>query len=91
MFQKSNQLEKGFGLEPTGREAERFMNRRISPIRPLARYAETAALAFAQNQRVYACYAPLLEYFKAMAPTRMKRMTDLRPSQIRTALKCSLH
>ena len=66
------------------------MNRRISPVCPLTGDAETAALALANNQRVYACYAPLLEYFKALPSKRMKRMADLCPSQIQTVVKCSL-
>jgi len=90
MFQKSNQLEKRLGVEPAGREAQRVMHRRIGPVRPLARDAETADLAIAENQRIDARYAPLLEYFEALAPKWMKRMTDLRPSQIRTAVQCSL-
>jgi hypothetical protein len=63
MFQKSNQLEKRFCLEPAWWEAERVINRRISPVRPLARNAETTALALAENQRIDTGYTPLLEHF----------------------------
>ena len=91
MFQKSNQFEKRLGLEPAGWDTERLIRRRIGPVRPLARDAETAVLALAKNQRIDAGYTPLLKHFEALASKRMKRMTDLRPSQIRTAVQCSLH
>jgi len=90
MFQKSNQFEKRFGLEPAGWEVERVINRRIGPVRPFACDAETAVLALAENQRIDAGYTPLLEYFEAPASKWMKRMTDFRPSQIRTVGQCSL-
>jgi len=90
MFQKSNQFEKRFGLEPAGWEVERVINRRIGPVRPFACDAETAVLALAENQRIDAGYTPLLEYFEALASKWMKRMTDFRPSQIRTVGQCSL-
>jgi len=91
MFQKSNQFEKRLGLEPAGRDTERPIHRRSGPVRPLARNAETAALGFTENQRINARYAALLQYFEALASKRMKRMSDLRPSQIRTAVRCSLY
>ena len=91
MFQKGNQLEKSLGLEPAERDAERLIHRRTGPVRPLARDAETAALGFTENQRIDARYAALLQYFEALASKRMKRMSDLRPSQIRTAVRCSLY
>jgi hypothetical protein len=40
--------------------------------------------ALAENQRIDAGYASLLEHFKALPSKRMKWMADLRPSQIRT-------
>jgi hypothetical protein len=66
------------------------MHRRIGPVRPIARDAETAELTLAENQRIDARYAPFLEYFEALPSKRMIWMTDLRPSQIRTAVQCSL-
>jgi hypothetical protein len=78
MFQKSYQVEKQPCIEPAGRNVEG----RISPVRPLTRNAETTDLALAENQSIDASYTPLLEHFKALASKRVKRMTDLRPSQI---------
>jgi hypothetical protein len=66
------------------------MHGQVSPVCPLARNAETAALATAENQRIDARYAPLFEYFESLAAKRMKRMMDFRPSQVRTAVQCSL-
>lgn len=86
MFQKSYQFEERLNIEP----ARCDVVERISPVRPLARYAETAALALAKNQRIDTSHATLLQYFKALASKWMKRMADLRPSQIRTAVQCSL-
>jgi hypothetical protein len=78
MFQKSYQFEKQPCIEPAGRNPEG----RISPVRPLTRNAETTDLALAENQSIDASSTPLLEHFKALASKRVKRMTDLRPSQI---------
>lgn len=89
MLQQSGQLEKRPGLQPAQRQLERIIPRRIGPVRPLARDAETAPLALAEDQRVDARYPSLLEYFEALASKRMERMTDLSPSQRRTGLKCS--
>ena len=91
MFQKGNQFEQQFCFETARWEAERFTHRRISPVRPLARYAEAAILALAENQRIDAGHASLLEHFKALPSKRMKRMANLRPSQIRTDDLCSSH
>jgi hypothetical protein len=91
MFQKGNQLEKGFRLEPARRQAERVMNRRISPVRPLTRDSEIAELGPAQNQSVDARSTLLIDYFELLTAKGMERMTDFRPSQIRTAGQCSLH
>ena len=66
------------------------MHRRIGPVSPIACDAETAALTLAKNQRIDARDTPFIEYFKAFDPKSMKRMTDLRPSQTRTAVQCSL-
>ena len=78
MFQKSYQFEKRPRIEPAGRNAEG----RISPVRPLTRNAETTDLALTENQSIDASYTPPLEHFKALASKRVKRMADLRPSQI---------
>jgi len=86
MFQKSYQLEQRLDIEP----ARCDVVERISPVRPFASNAETAVLALAQNQRIDASYTAFLQYFKALASKRMKRVADLRPSQIQTAVRCSL-
>jgi hypothetical protein len=52
----------------------------LAVVCPLACDAEAATLAFAEDQRVHPRYTPLLEYFEALAPKWMERMTDLRPS-----------
>ena len=86
MFQKSYQFEKRLCIEPAGYNADG----RISPVCPLARNAETTALALAENQCIDTGHTPLLEHFEALAAKWVKRMADLRPSQIRTAVQCSL-
>ena len=86
MFQKSYQFEESLRIEPPWYDVEE----RISPVRLLACNAETTALALAKNQRIDAGYTAFLEHFKALASKWVKRMTDLRPSQIRTAVQCSL-
>jgi hypothetical protein len=64
MFQKGNQFEKGFCLEPARRQAERVMNRRISPVRTVTRDSEIAELGPAQNQSVDARSTLLTDYFE---------------------------
>ena len=86
MFQKSYQFKESLRIEPPWYDVEE----RIGPVRPLPCNAETTALALAKNQRIDASYTALLQYFKALPSKRMKRMADLRPSQIRTAVRCSL-
>ena len=54
-----------------------------------AGFLNNAPLQLAENQRVDAPYASFLEYFEALAPKRVERVTDLSPSQMRTAIECS--
>ena len=85
MFQKRYQFEERLRIEPARHDVEA----RISPVRPLACNAETTALTLAENQRIDASYTALLQYFKALTSKWVKWMTDLRPSQIQTAVQCS--
>jgi len=79
-LQEHDQLEKRVGIESLRLETERVIQRRIGPVRPLARDTEAATLAFAEDQRVHARYTSSLEYFEALASKWMEWMTDFCPS-----------
>src|SRR5207248_10815992 len=72
----ARQLEKRVGIESLRLETEGVIPRRIGPVRPLARDAEAATLAFAEDQSVHPRYTSFLEYFEALASKRMERMRD---------------
>ena len=90
-FQKSNQLEEALGIEVPGTADETFVDRRISPVRPLTRNADAAKLGLSKDQGIDASNTTLLEHLESPASKGMERMGYLRPSQMRTVIRCSSH
>ena len=76
-------------IQPLRRKHEGLRQWRVGPVGPFACNTEAPALQPSEDQRVDIGYSSFLEYFEALAPKRMERMTDFCPSQMRTAIKCS--
>ena len=84
-----DQVQQHAQIETTHCDLTGILDRGRAPVGPFAGNAEAAAFYLTQKQRVDTRDAARLQYWKALALERMKRMADLSPTQIRVGLLCS--
>ena len=89
LLYERDQVEKQARIKPLRGQTERFVRRWIGPIGPLACNAECAATGVAESKCVDACDSASPQDREALASKWMERMADIRPSQMRTVVKCS--
>ena len=90
-FQMSNQLDEALGIEVSGTADETVVGGRIGPVRPLTGNTYAAKFGLSKDQGIDAGNTTLLEYLESPASKGMERMSYLRPSQMRTVVRCSSH
>jgi hypothetical protein len=90
LLQQHDQFDKQISMQALLWQAESIIWTWMSPVCPLTCNAEAAAIKIADQERVYAGYSSRLQYFEALTSKRMEGMPDLRPSQMRFVVKCSL-
>jgi len=88
-LQQDDQLEKQARIESPRWNIERIVRRRISPVCPFAGNAESAAIQLPEEEGVNACDSARFQHLEALAAKRVEPMADLRPPQMRFALRCS--